>query len=274
MQLPCVVAETDTESGDVSSELHPCVVQYVIFPPHTATTKERCVEIATSCFLSTIYSCSFPLCVCVRLCVCLYPPFFRHDHLTATKFGTHVRIDWGIIRAQKNLTHPTPRGSHGGFGGSKIQKSGKCHVLSRESITNLPPPPPHPGVGGFRVTISKVREISWTAEKIDTFFLSPHPTPLVGGGSFRGQNLKVTKHKVLKSIPECNYPERLHCKYPGWSRVIQGRSGREGDMVGREGVREGREGREGRGGEGREGREGGREGGYIIVQAPKNQNWQ
>ena len=31
----------------------------------------------------------------VSLClsVCLYPPFFRHDRRTATKYGTHIRID-------------------------------------------------------------------------------------------------------------------------------------------------------------------------------------
>ncbi len=51
--------------------------------------------------------------VCVS--VCLYPPLFRHDRLTATKFGTHVRIDPGIIRTQQNLTHSTPTGCEGGF---------------------------------------------------------------------------------------------------------------------------------------------------------------
>ena len=56
------------------------------------------------------------VCVCVRACVrvcvgaCVrvcVPPFFRHDRLTATKFGTHIRIDPGIIRTQtKNLHTP------------------------------------------------------------------------------------------------------------------------------------------------------------------------
>ena len=32
----------------------------------------------------------------VCMCVCTPPPL-RHDRLTATKFGTHVRIDPGII---------------------------------------------------------------------------------------------------------------------------------------------------------------------------------
>ena len=34
----------------------------------------------------------------VCLCVCTPPPpFFRHDRRNATKFGTHIRIDMGLI---------------------------------------------------------------------------------------------------------------------------------------------------------------------------------
>ena len=33
----------------------------------------------------------------VCLCVCTPPPFFRHDQRTATKFGTHIRVDMGLI---------------------------------------------------------------------------------------------------------------------------------------------------------------------------------
>ena len=62
------------------------------------------------------------------------------------------------------------------------------------------------GVGG--VNISKVREISRTAEKIDkknsaekiTKTCNPHPTPSDGGGGVRGENFKVTKLQGLKSI--------------------------------------------------------------------------
>ena len=38
--------------------------------------------------------------VFVCLYVCLYPPpplYFRHDRRTATKFGTHTRVDMGLI---------------------------------------------------------------------------------------------------------------------------------------------------------------------------------
>ena len=53
-----------------------------------------------------------------------------------------------------------------------------------------------------------------TDETIYNFFTQPHPYQ-TGGGGFRGQHLKVTKRNVLKSTSEWNYPERLHCKYPG-----------------------------------------------------------
>ncbi len=68
------------------------------------------------------------LCVCVSVCLCgcvaVPPPPFRHHRLTATKFGTHVRIDPGIIRAQQQFTHPTPGGLRGVLGGPKIQQYG------------------------------------------------------------------------------------------------------------------------------------------------------
>ena len=73
--------------------------------------------------------------------------------------------------------------------------------------------PPHPGGssvpgGGWGVNISKVREISRTAEKIDkknsaekiTKTCNPHPTPSDGGGGVRGDNFKVTKLQGLTSI--------------------------------------------------------------------------
>ena len=66
--------------------------------------------------------------------------------------------------------------------------------------------------GGWGVNISKVREISRTAEKIDKqkkFCRKNnqnkyplHPTPSDGGGGVRGENFKVTKLQGLKSILE------------------------------------------------------------------------
>ena len=115
--------------------------------------------------------------------------------------------------------------------------------------------PPHPGGPASRgVNISKVREISRTAEKIDkkkkilpeniTKTCNPHPTPSDGGGGVRGENVKVTKLQGLKVSRECSYPER--------SRVIRGREGRRQGRIGERGERDER----GRGREtGREGLE-------------------
>ena len=41
-------------------------------------------------------------CPFVCLNVCLYPPPFRNDRRTATKFGTHFRIDTGLVLTYKN----------------------------------------------------------------------------------------------------------------------------------------------------------------------------
>ena len=83
--------------------------------------------------------------------------------------------------------------------------------MSRKSIkqmfTHPTPGVQHPGGGG--VNISKVREISRTARKIDkqknstekiTRTCNPHHTPSDGGGGVRGENVKVTKLQGLKSI--------------------------------------------------------------------------
>ena len=88
----------------------------------------------------------------VWLSVCT-PPLFRHDRRTATKFGTHIRVDTGLILSFKKICPPHPRGVPWGcwgvFRGSKNQKSGKCHELPRKSLKKML----NPGVGwggGFR----------------------------------------------------------------------------------------------------------------------------
>ena len=123
--------------------------------------------------------------VCVFVSV---PTFFRHDRLTANKFGTHARIDPGIIRAQTNLTHPTPRGSQGGFMASTIQKSRKCHELPRKSIKKLTPTPRVGWVGGsFRgQKLGKYHELPGKL----IHFVTPHPHP-PGRGSFMGHNFSI-----------------------------------------------------------------------------------
>ena len=83
--------------------------------------------------------------------------------------------------------------------------------MSRKSIKHIfthPTPGGPASQGGLGVNISKVREISRTAEKIDKKkilqkklpkHVTPHPTPSDGGG-VRGEHFKVTKLQGLKSI--------------------------------------------------------------------------
>ena len=105
----------------------------------------------------------------------------------------------GVGSYQTKLT-PHPRGVEVGIlGGSTNQKSGKCHELSRKKMLTHPGGP-GVGGGGVGVNVSKVREISRTADKIDTKNLTPTPPLPTGGGGVRGENFKVTKHQVLKSI--------------------------------------------------------------------------
>ena len=84
--------------------------------------------------------------------------------------------------------------------------------MSRKSIKTIFTYPT-PGVqrpGGGGVKISKVRDISRTAEKIDkknsaekiTNKCNPHPPHPTGGGGVRGENFKVTKLQGLKSISQ------------------------------------------------------------------------
>ena len=142
-----------------------------------------------------------------------------------TKFGTHMRIDLGMVPT-KYWPHEWP-GSVGSLG--PISESGlSCQLLLRAVVWQMTSQlirrrndvvfaafnqpvsmrpmnvqtintkmfyPPHPGGpasrgGGWGVNISKVREISRTAEKIDkknstekiTKTCNPHPTPSDGGG--------------------------------------------------------------------------------------------
>ena len=107
-----------------------------------------------------------------------------HDRLSATIFGTHIWIDMGLIRTFFLPTRPQGGGARGDFMGSNIQKSGKCHELPRKSIIFVLKNPPHPTPGGpsgdFRgLAIQKVREMSWTAQKINNVF-NPHRTLWLG----------------------------------------------------------------------------------------------
>ena len=78
-----------------------------------------------------------------------------------------------VQKSNKNLFDPPhPGGFRGGGGwGSTFQKSGKFHELPRKSIICFTHPPPM----GVAVGI-------------------------LGGQKIRGENVKVTKHQVFKSI--------------------------------------------------------------------------
>ena len=137
--------------------------------------------------------------VCV--CVCLSSIGGQTAGPIMTKLGTHMRIDLGMV-ATKNWSHEWP-GSVGSLG--PISESGlSCQLLLRSVVWQMTSQwirrrndvvfaafnqpvsvrpmnvqkinktnvyPPHPGgssvPGGLGVNISKVREISRTAEKID-----------------------------------------------------------------------------------------------------------
>ena len=49
-------------------------------------------------------------------CLSVPPLFFRHDRRTATKFGTHIRVDTGLILSLK-IFYPPQRGPMGVLGG-------------------------------------------------------------------------------------------------------------------------------------------------------------
>ena len=86
-----------------------------------AASSRKLVSIKDEMAASTIYKAAVSLCVCV----CLYPPFFRHDRRIATKFGMHMRIDpAGNHRIKK--TFDPPHGSLSGvLGGQKFTKVGE-----------------------------------------------------------------------------------------------------------------------------------------------------
>ena len=109
----------------------------LLFSAPTCQLKCKLRRLCANTRLSALlYKAAVSLCVCVSVCT---PLFFRHDRLTAAKFGTHMRIDPGVIRTKEHVTHPrgVPRGI---LGGQKF-KSGKCYELPRKSIQNLTPAP-------------------------------------------------------------------------------------------------------------------------------------
>ena len=104
--------------------------------------------------------------------------------------------------SRKSIKHlftppPTKGGRSGNFRGSKNQKSGKCHELPRKVITkNLPHPTP-PGVGSFMGKNFKCQTFHQLS-RIYIFWLAP-PPPIRRGG-VRGENFKVTASSFKKYL--------------------------------------------------------------------------
>ena len=84
------------------------------------------------------------------------------------------------------------------LGGPKNQKSGKCHELSRKSTKKKLTVPG----GGVESTFQKCGKLKKNLPRKIIIKCNPHLirlTPSDGGG-VTGENFKVTKRQVLKSI--------------------------------------------------------------------------
>ena len=130
-----------------------------------------CLYVCLSVCLSVCLYVCLSLCLSVCLSVCLYvcpsvrpsvrpsvclsvctPAPFRHDRLTATKFGTPVRIDPGIIRTTHFVDPPTQGRSHvgwdGSFSGHNFKSSGNFMNCRENRFILYPVIPTHSGGGG------------------------------------------------------------------------------------------------------------------------------
>ena len=99
-----------------------------------------------------------------------------------------------LSRKSINLFLPIPPrggGFQGGGWGSKFQKSGKFHELSRKSIKNLPPPPPKGvavGILGDQKIKSPGNVMNCPENQYNLFL--PIPPWGVPGGGVGGPNFK------------------------------------------------------------------------------------
>ena len=123
--------------------------------------------------------------------------------------GQHFKSPGNFMNCRENryIFVPTPHqgGRSGNFRGSKNQKSGKYHELPRKCNNKkiIPPHPTPPGVGSFMGKNVKCLRHFMNCRENRYFLLAPpppsHPIRIRWGG-VRGENVKVTKHQVLKSI--------------------------------------------------------------------------
>ena len=107
----------------------------------------------------------------------------------------------------KKIDLPTQGGGRSGnFRGSKNQKSGKCHELSRKSINLFLPIPPRgvPGGGGWGLKFKKSGKFHELSRKsIKNFFTPPPPPKGVAVGILGGQKIKSPGN--VMNCPENQY---------------------------------------------------------------------
>ena len=153
------------------------------------------------------------MCVCLSVCLSV-PPFFRHDHQTATKFGTHADRS-GNGSYLKLCPPPQGGGASENFKGQKFKSPG--NVINCRENQYKSNPYPSRGLGVLTVNMSTTLGN----------FMNCHCLPR------KSITFVTAKHSIKKNIcQECSYPELLHCKYCGRSRVIRGRQGWMGVRVG------------------------------------------
>ena len=122
---------------------------------------------------------------------------------------------WGWFLPKK-IDLPTQGGGRSGnFRGSKNQKSGKCHELSRKSINLfLPIPPrgvPGGGVVGGQNFKSPVNFLNCRENRLKIFF-TPPPQKGVAVGILGGQKIKSPGN--VMNCPENQY--NLFLPIPPW----------------------------------------------------------
>ena len=120
-------------------------------------------------------------------------------------FKMHKSLQiWGWFLPKKIDLPPKGGGRSGNFRGSKNQKSGKCHELSRKSINLFLPNPPRgvPGGGGLGSKFQKFGKLHELLRKSITIFLPPPPTKGGRSGNFRGsKNQKSGKcHELPRKV--------------------------------------------------------------------------
>ena len=107
----------------------------------------------------------------------------------------------------KKLTSPPKGGGRSGnFRGSKNQKSGKCHELSRKSINLFLPIPPRGGSrggGGWGLKFQKSGKFHELSRKSIKKNFTPPPTKGGRSGNFRGSKIKSPGN--VMNCPENQY---------------------------------------------------------------------